>query len=76
LFAAGSPHSETVDDGYIRCDPFSLKIMGYNIPYRVNDLIFQKREDLVDIPVQIAKRFLEELTVLFRQGEHQRTFSA
>jgi hypothetical protein len=76
LFAAGSPHSETVDNCYIRGDPFSLEIMRYDIPNSVNDLVCQKRKNLPDIPVQIAKRFLEELAVLFGQCEHQRTFRA
>jgi hypothetical protein len=59
LFAAGSPHSETVDDGYIRYDALFLEIVSYHISYRVNDLSRQEWENLTDIPVQIAKRFLE-----------------
>src|SRR5208337_3799354 len=76
LPVTGSPHCETIDDGYIRYDSFFLEIVGYNISDGIDDLTCQKREYLIDIPVQVAKRFLEELPVLFGQGKHQRTFSA
>ena len=76
LPATRSPHSETIDDGDIRCDPVPLEIMRHHIPYGINGLTRQKGEYLFNIPVQVAKRFLEELPVLFGQGKHQRTFSA
>jgi hypothetical protein len=50
--------------------------MGHHIADGVDGGTGNFLNNFINVPVQIAKWFLEKLPVLFRKREHQRTFSA
>jgi hypothetical protein len=52
------------------------EVMGHHIADGVDGGTGNFLNNFINVPVQIAKWFLEKLPVLFRKREHQRTFSA